>query len=158
MEGAKFQNLPYELIESRQRNDGAMLCASDRIYKIFMSLEKHVLDPLFTNTSVMISLEKDFLIYVNLRTETAGYYDMVDDVLYKALESLNLSSENKTALVETIRLKLFNYYMKTATKDLIAFIMRTLDNDKAMSRLSFRASTLLESINTGKMSSSDENF
>ena len=148
-ESAEYQHLPYQLILDRQKKKEALLCPSCPIFTVFVELESKVLEPLFTNTSALAALSTDFITYINLRIDCEGFYARVDDILYDALKNLSdlsLKESDKVKIVETVREKLFKYYINTATKDLIKFIMRTLNNDKAISRLSFRARTLLESI------------
>lgn len=150
-ESAAFQHLPFHLVETRERINGTLLYPSCAMYSIIESLEILVLEPFFSTTSVVVCMGADFLTYVNLYIESEGYYDQVDKILLMALSEIVEIKDHMYEIAETIRLKLFDYYIKTATKDLINFIMRTLNNNKAVSRLSFRATTLLDSIKKGKV-------
>lgn len=154
VDDAKHQNLPYHLVESRQRKIGALILPSCNIFNIIMDLEQYILKPLLGTTKAIASLGSDFITYVKLRVEAEGFYSMVDKLLYNAFEKSKIISLEECVISEfihTVRLKLFDYYMKAATKDMLKFIMKTLNYNKAESRLSFRAHTLLESIKKGDL-------
>jgi hypothetical protein len=139
------QELPHQQIELREKKSGALLRASGPLFSIFAEMEGKLLDPMLTNARAIAAFGNYFITYIGYRADSLGFYDKVDEILHEALDKLDfLSTEIKDEIVETLRLKLFTYYFKSATKDLLLFIIRSLNNDKAISKLSFRAYTLLE--------------
>lgn len=79
---------------------------------------------------------------------------LVDKLLFHVLNKLQiiyLDESTITNIVETVRMKFFDYYLKAATKDMLKLVMKTLNINKAESRLSFRAHTLLQSIKKGDL-------
>jgi hypothetical protein len=142
------------LIESRQRKTGALFLPSSDIFKIIVNLEDNVLKPFLGTTRAIASLGSDLITYVKLRVESGGFYFAVDKLLFHALnkmKSISLTESIIDTIVDTVRMKLFDYYLKAATKDMLKLVMKTLNINKAESRLSFRAHTLLESIKKGDL-------
>jgi hypothetical protein len=154
LDDSKHQNLPYHLIESRQTKIGALILPSCGIFKIIIDLEENLLKPLLGTTRAIASLGSDLITYVKLRVEAEGFFFAVDKLLFHVLNKLQiiyLDESTITNIVETVRMKFFDYYLKAATKDMLKLVMKTLNINKAESRLSFRAHTLLQSIKKGDL-------
>jgi hypothetical protein len=157
-EDATTQELPHQQIELREKISGALLRASGPLFSIFAEMEVNLLEPLLTNARAIAAFGNYFITYIECRADSLGYCEKVDEILHEALHNIEfLSSEMKDEIVESLRLKLFTYYLKSATKDLLLFIIRSLNNDKAISKLSFRAYTLLELVKENKIELTKEN-
>jgi hypothetical protein len=110
LDDSKHQNLPYQLIESRQSKIGALILPSCNIFKIIMNLEENLLKPLLGTTRAITSLGSDLITYVKLRVESEGFFFAVDKLLFHAINKLQIISLNESiisTIVETVRMKFY---------------------------------------------------